>query len=478
MAPEPGSALSFSSPSVGDRIGLASVEAAEGAIRFRMSEAIARKRDGGRLSEMEIEAWVRGVTDDSIPDYQSTALLMAIFLRGMDREETRLLTRAMMRSGDCLDLSTIPGTKVDKHSTGGVGDKVSLYIGPLVAACGVPVPMLSGRSLGFSGGTLDKLEAIPGYRTRLSTAEFVDVVRRVGISIVGQTDALAPADRRLYALRDATATVPAIPLIVASILSKKLAAGPDAVVFDVKVGRGAFMERLEDAEALAKSLVEISEEMGRRAVAWITRMDEPLGRAVGNALEVAETVEYLAGSATRDLDHLGIALGAEMLVLGGKARDLDEGARAVRAARASGRGLATLRDLIAAHGGDPSVVDDPSRLPRARHAEIVVAERDGFIHDVDARRIGLAATRLGAGRERTEDAVSAGAGIVIHRRRGEPVRRGEPLATLHSDDPRRIEEERSGVVAAIAIGDAAPGMPPLLLRRVTRDGSSPAPDMV
>ncbi len=442
-----------------------------------MSETIARKRDGGHLSEEEIEAWVRGVTADEIPDYQSAALLMAVFLRGMNRDETRALTRAMMTSGDCLDLTAIQGVKVDKHSTGGVGDKVSLYLGPLVAACGVPVPMLSGRSLGFSGGTLDKLESIPGFRARLSTAEFIDVVRNVGVAIVGQTDALAPADRRLYALRDATATVPAIPLIVASILSKKLAAGPNAIVFDVKVGRGAFMEAMDDAEALARALVDISEEMGRRAVAWITRMDEPLGRAVGNALEAAETIEYLNGGATDDLDALGVALGAEMLVLGGRARDLSDGADQMREARASGRGLAKLREMIAAQGGDPRVVDEPQRLPNARHVEPVAAERDGIVQDVDARAIGYAATRLGAGRSRKEDTVSAGAGITIHRRRGESVRRGEAMATLHADDASRIGEERAGVVAAFEIGDAVPPSPAVLLRRVTRDGSTAAPPL-
>ena len=440
-------------------------------------DAIACKRDGGRLSPEEIGSWVQGVADGSVPDYQSAALLMAIYIRGMDREETRALTHAMMISGDCLDLSAIPGIKVDKHSTGGVGDKVSLYLGPLVAACGVPVPMLSGRSLGFSGGTLDKLESIPGYRTRLETDEFIEVVKSTGIAIVGQTERLAPADRQLYSLRDATATVSCIPLIVASILSKKLAAGPQALVFDVKTGSGAFMGRLEDAEALARALVELSEEMGRRAVAWVTRMDEPLGRAVGNALEVEETIAYLRGADRPDLHTLALALGGEMLVLGGAARDLAEGVERIRAARATGRGLEVLRAMIAAQGGDARVVDDPSRLPRARHSQAVVAARAGVVETIDARRIGFAATRLGAGRARKEDAVSAGAGVTIERGPGERVAEGEPLATLHADDAALLAAERDEVRAAFAIGSHAPPPRPLLLRRVTRDGAAPAPEI-
>jgi pyrimidine-nucleoside phosphorylase len=444
---------------------------------FRMNEVIARKRDGGTLSSNAIGAWVRGVAEGAIPDYQSAALLMAIYLRGMDREEMRALTHAMMVSGDCLDLSAIPGIKVDKHSTGGVGDKVSLYLGPLVAACGVPVPMLSGRSLGFSGGTLDKLESIPGYRTRLETAEFIEVVKRTGIAIVGQTDRLAPADRHLYALRDATATVSCIPLIVASILSKKLAAGPQALVFDVKTGAGSFMERLEDAEALARALVELSEEMGRRAVAWVTRMDEPLGRAIGNALAVEETIAYLRGEARPDLHALGLALGGEMLVLGGAAQGLAAGVEQIRAARASGRGLETLRAMIAAQGGDARVVDDPARLPRARHAQTVIAPRAGVVQSIDARRIGFAATRLGAGRARKEDAVSAGAGITIARAAGDRVAKDEPLATLHADDPSLLTAEHNEVLAAFTIGLDAPPRRSLLLRRITRDGIAPAPEI-
>ncbi|MFN0150369.1 MAG: thymidine phosphorylase [bacterium] len=440
-----------------------------------MNEVIARKRDGEQLPADTIGAWIRGVTAGDVPDYQSAALLMAIYLRGMSRDEMAALTRAMMVSGECLDLSRINGTKVDKHSTGGVGDKVSLYLGPLIAACGVPVPMLSGRSLGFSGGTLDKLESIPGYRTRLETAEFIDVVRKVGVSIIGQTERLAPADKVLYALRDATATVSCIPLIVASILSKKLAAGPDAVVFDVKVGRGAFMESLDDARALARALVDLSHEMGRRAVAWITSMDEPLGRAVGNALEVEETIAYLGGEAIPDLHVLGLALGGEMLVLGGAARDLSEGIAKIREARASGRGLQALRAMIEAQGGDARVVDDPARLPRARASEVVRAGAEGVVASVDARRIGFCATRLGAGRARKEDAVSAGAGIVIHKRSGEAVRRGDILATLHADTEDAISAEREDVLAAFEVSEQKRTAKPLLLLRVTRDGEEPAP---
>jgi pyrimidine-nucleoside phosphorylase/thymidine phosphorylase len=434
---------------------------------MRAYEVIQAKRDGRAIPAGDLEALVDGFTRGDVPDYQMAAFCMAVFFRGMDDAEVSALTGAMLRSGDVLDLSDVPGPKVDKHSTGGVGDKVSLALAPLAAACGVKVPMISGRGLGHTGGTLDKLEAIPGFRTDLPSDRFRALVREVGACLVGQTDRLAPADRRLYALRDVTATVESIPLIAASIMSKKLAEGIDALVLDVKVGSGAFMKTLDDARALARALAAIGRGMGKRVSALLTDMSQPLGRAVGNALEVAETIELLRGAGPADLRELTLELTGEMLVLGG----LEEARPAARAraarAIADGSGLAKLAEIVEAQGGDARALADPGRLPRAPRTYDVPAPAAGVIAAVDAQALGLAAVALGAGRARVEDRVDPAVGLVVHRRIGDPVARGEPLCTVHEGDrsePRARVTAR--IEAAFRVGRAG-APPPLVLERLT-----------
>ncbi|PAW80449.1 MAG: thymidine phosphorylase [Opitutia bacterium Tous-C8FEB] len=427
---------------------------------------IARKRDGNALTAEEMGAFVRGATDGTWADYQLSALLMAICLRGLDAEETALYTAAMTRSGTVADLSGIPGIKVDKHSTGGVGDKVSLVLAPWVAACGVPVPMISGRGLGHSGGTLDKLEAIPGFRIGLSLEEYRDQVARIGCALIGQTPELAPADRRLYALRDVTATVESIPLICGSILSKKLAAGIDALVLDVKFGRGAFMPDLPAARELATTLVRVGRAAGKQVRALLTRMDAPLGRAVGNALEVAESIAALRGAGPADLMELTRALGVEMLLLGGVAATPAEANARLDATLASGAAAAKFREVITAQGGDSRVVDDPGRLPVARSIEPVLAPRTGFVSAVDARAVAFAALRLGAGRARAEDTVDPAVGVAGLVQVGEAVTAGEPLAWLHANDLTGLPEARALLAGAFTVGEAPVQPPPLVADQI------------
>jgi pyrimidine-nucleoside phosphorylase/thymidine phosphorylase len=440
----------------------------------RAYEVIHAKRDGKPIPAADIAALVDGFTRGEIPDYQMAAFCMAVFFRGMDDAEVGALTEAMLRSGDVLDLSDVPGAKVDKHSTGGVGDKVSLALAPLAAACGVKVPMISGRGLGHTGGTLDKLEAIPGFRVDLPVDRFRALVRDVGACLVGQTARLAPADRKLYALRDVTATVESIPLIASSIMSKKLAEGIDALVLDVKVGSGAFMKRVEDARALARTLAAIGRGMGKRVSALLTAMDQPLGRAVGNALEVAETVELLRGGGPPDLREVTVELTAEMLVLGGAAPDRGAARARVVAAMADGRGLGKLEEIVAAQGGDPAAIRDPARLPRAPRTFDVAASGTGFVAAIDAEAIGLAAVALGAGRARVEDRVDPAVGIVVHKRLGDRVERGEPLCTVHEGDR---SERRDRVAARLAaswrVGPAGPPAAPLVIERL--DGQEEGP---
>ena len=408
-----------------------------------------------------------GFTRGLVPEYQMSAFCMAVFFRGMQPAETRALTESMLRSGDVLDLSDIPGRKIDKHSTGGVGDKVSLALAPLAAACGVKVPMISGRGLGHTGGTLDKLEAIPGFRVDLEVERFRELVATVGACLIGQTARLAPADKKLYALRDVTATVESIPLISASIMSKKLAEGIDGLVLDVKVGRGAFMKSLPEARALAASLAQIGRGMGKEVTALLTAMDEPLGRAVGNALEVKEIVELLRGGGPPDLRTVTIELTAEMLVLGGVAADLLEGREAVSAAIADGRGLAKLGEIVRAQGGDPEAVYDPSRLPRAPRSYEVAAPDSGWVEMIDAEAVGLAAMALGAGRARVEDPVDPAVGIEVLRKVGEPVERGEPLCLVHEgvrSEARPAMTHR--LLGAFRLAERPPAPRPLLLERM------------
>lgn len=435
-------------------------------MRRTTPELLAAKRDGRALSSEEIRGLIEGFVRGEVPDYQMSALAMAVFFRGMTREETVALTLAMRDSGTVVDLSDIPAAKVDKHSTGGVGDKVSICLAPLVAACGVAVPMVSGRGLGHTGGTLDKLEAIPGFSVSLPIARFRELVRDVGTCMIGQTAELAPADKRLYALRDVTATVESIPLIVASILSKKLAEGIDGLVLDVKVGSGAFMKTEAQARELATALVEVARGAGKKCVAWLTRMDRPLGRTVGNALETIEAFEVLHGRGPEDLVEVTLSLGASMLALGGVARDEADARRRLRNAIADGSAAEVARRMVAAQGGDPRAVDDPSVFARAPVTLEVRAARDGFITSIDTHAVGVAGVALGAGRVRAEDPVDPAVGFAFERNTGDRVEAGEVIAWVHAGDEARGEEAVARLGAAISLGDEAPPAAPLLVGRV------------
>jgi len=433
---------------------------------MRAVDVIMAKRDGRSLSRDEIQYFVSGVTDGTLPDYQASALLMAILLRGMTAEETAWLTDAMVHSGERVDLSGIPGVKVDKHSTGGVGDKTSLILAPLAAACGVPVPMMSGRGLGHTGGTLDKLEAIPGFRVNLSLAEMKSALARTGCAMIGQTAQIAPADKKLYALRDVTGTVESIPLISASIMSKKIAEGIDALVLDVKTGRGAFMKTEADSRRLAESLVSIGKASGVRTEAIITAMDSPLGMAVGNALEVVECLDVLKGGGPADLIDISVELAARMLVLGGVAADRADAERRIRHAIASGAGLQRFRQIVETQGGDPRIVDDYARLPHVNDRHVVNATQSGFVTAMDAEKIGRASVTLGAGRDRVEDPVDFAVGIVLRAKPGDEVRQGDALLELHYRDPRRRDAALSLLGSAITIGRERPAAPRLIVGEV------------
>jgi len=424
---------------------------------------IAAKRDGRALADPEIQAIIGGAARGDIPDYQLSALLMAIVWRGMTTRELEAWTIAMIDSGERLRWDRLGAAVVDKHSTGGVGDKISLALAPLAAACGLTVPMIAGRALGHTGGTLDKLEAIPGYRTALSTAEIGRVLARAGFVLAGQTARLVPADRALYALRDATATVESIPLIASSILSKKVAEGARALVMDVKVGSGAFLPEPARARALARTLIALGRRLHLPVRAVLTDMDQPLGAAIGNAAEVREAIDVLRGGGPADVRALTVRLGAEMLALGGVARDRRDGARRIEAAIASGAGLERLRLGVRLQGGDPRVVDDPRRLPRARHARIVRAARRGVVARVDAGLLGRAATLLGAGRLRKEDRIAPGAGILLHAKLGASVARGDALATVEYDDAARERAARPLIERAFAVGARAGGRRALII---------------
>jgi pyrimidine-nucleoside phosphorylase len=417
---------------------------------------IARKRDGHALTREEIAAFVRGATDGSWADYQLSALLMAIFLRGMNPEEAAALTDAMMRSGTVADLTNVKQPKADKHSTGGVGDKISLHLAPMVAACGVAVPMISGRGLGHTGGTLDKLESIPGFKVNLSLAEYRAQVGRIGLALIGQTAELAPADKKLYALRDVTGTVESIPLICASILAKKLAEGIDVLVLDVKFGRGAFMKDKAHAKELALALVGIATAVGKPTRAVLTAMNEPLGRAVGNALEVAESIDCLKGRGPADTMEVTYALGEQMLMLAGVARDAKDAQKQLEHAVASGAALDKFADLIAAQGGDAHVVEDPLRLPQAKLKVPLVATRSGFVREVDAMGVALAALRLGAGRAKAEDPISHAVGVSDLVKVGARVEAGAPLCVIHAGDERALSDAKAALATAIVVDDTAP----------------------
>jgi pyrimidine-nucleoside phosphorylase len=426
-------------------------------------DLIREKRDGQAHSDAGIQFLVRGATDGSIPDYQLAAWLMAVRLRGMTDAETTALTLAMAASGRQLDLSSIPGRKVDKHSTGGVGDKATLVVTPLVAAAGVPVAKLSGRALGHSGGTLDKLESIAGFQVDLSIDRFIDQVRRIGIAIAGQTSDMVPADRALYALRDATATVDSVPLIASSVMSKKLAAGADAILLDVKSGRGAFIATIPEAEALAQALVRIGMNAGRETVAYVTDMEQPLGRAVGNALEVKEAIETLAGRGPAELESLSLRLGAEMLRLAGHP-PVD-----LRRLLTDGSALRKLAELIAAQNGDPRVTEDTSRLPAAPVQQPVKARGAGYVARADALEIALAGKALGAGRDTKSAPIDLAVGVVLEKKIGDRVQAGEVLAVIHARTAEAAQNVTARVAAAFTIASRAHPRA-LLLRRVTKSG--------
>jgi len=435
---------------------------------MRAVDLICRKRDGGALNRSQIDFFVAGVTDGSLPDYQVSALLMAILLRGMAPEETAWLTDAMVRSGVRVDYPDLDGTPVDKHSTGGVGDKTSLVLAPLAVACDAVVPMMSGRGLGHTGGTLDKLESIPGFRTDLSLASLRQAIASIGCALIGQTSEVAPADRKLYALRDVTGTVESIPLISASIMSKKIAEGIAGLVLDVKTGSGAFMKTLDESRALARSLVTIGEASGVRSEALITRMDAPLGTHVGNASEVIECLEVLKGGGPDDTRDLSIVLAARLLIVAGIERDEAAAERRIRGALTSGAGLEVFRRVIDNQGGDPRVIDDYGRLPSAPDEDRILAPTAGFV-SLEPESIGRAAVALGAGRATLEEAIDPGVGVEIVARAGAQVAAGDVVLLVHHRAGRGLAHARRLLQKAVGIGDAPPVQRPLILERITHE---------
>ncbi|MBN1666794.1 MAG: thymidine phosphorylase [Anaerolineales bacterium] len=417
---------------------------------MRAVDIIIKKRDREALTQQEIDFFIQGYAQGDIPDYQAAAWAMAVLLNGMTSEETTALTQAMVASGETLDLSGVVKVAVDKHSTGGVGDKTTLVVAPLVSACGLPVGKMSGRGLGFSGGTLDKLESVPGFRCDLSTSEFLKQLRESGIVVTGQSMALAPADGKLYALRDVTGTVQSLPLIASSVMSKKLASGAHAIVLDVKWGLGAFMATLEEARHLAQLMVEIARLADRKAVALLSDMNQPLGCAVGNALELKEAIETLRGGGPDDFREHCLETAAHMLVLGGVVVDAQSGRELASQALADGSGLELLRVMIAAQGGDVRYIDQPEKLPKAAHIIPVEAGQSGYLSQVHARLIGEASVLLGGGRERKGDTIDHAVGIVVHCNVGDQVEAGQPLFTIHANDTGNLEQVRSMLTSALA----------------------------
>ncbi len=438
-------------------------------------ELIRKKREGGTLTEEELRWLIQEYVSGGVPDYQMSAFLMACYFRGMSEEETLTFTRLMLHSGDIIDLTDIPGTKVDKHSTGGVGDKVSLILAPIVAACGVPVPMISGRGLGHTGGTLDKLESIPGFRTALSIPEYKSVIRSVGAVLIGQTNEIVPADKKMYALRDVTATVECIPLIAGSIMSKKLAEGIDALVLDVKTGRGAFMQSYDRSLELAQTLVRIGTGFGKETVAFITNMDQPLGSTIGNWLEVVESVECLKGSrgksdASSDLMEVTHVLSGAMLMLGKKAGTIAEGVAMSQASIDNGTAFKKLLEIVNAQGGDVSALENLERYPLPKHAIEVKTMEQGYVGVIECLELGLNSITLGAGRARIEDTIDPKAGIVLAKKVGDSVESGAVLATFYTDKSAAIEPARERIRNAFRIQSAPPKQKPLILSYVEKGG--------
>ena len=436
---------------------------------MRMFDVIAKKRDGETLSKEELQFVIDGYVSGQIPDYQMSALLMAIYLRGMTDQETAQLTDIMAHSGDMVDLSAIHGIKVDKHSTGGVGDKTTLVITPIVAACGVKIAKMSGRGLGHTGGTVDKMESVPGTRTSLDRQEFFDQVNRIGISVIGQSGNLAPADKKIYALRDVTATIGCVPLIASSIMSKKLAAGSDCILLDVKTGNGAFMKTLDGSIQLAQAMVAIGAHNGRKVAALITDMDTPLGYNIGNSLEVIESVEVLKGRGPADLTEVCYQLAANMLLLAGKGT-LAECRKMAEEAVASGAAYEKLKQMFAAQGGDVSVLDDPDKFAKAKYSREIRADQSGWLYATNTEMIGNASVLLGAGRIKKEDTIDFAAGIVLHKKAGDRVEKGDLLATFYAEDEGKFASAEEMYRGALTLRDEKPVLPELVMARVTEEG--------
>lgn len=439
-------------------------------------ELIRKKRDGGSLSEDEFRFLISSYVQGQLPDYQMSAFLMACYFQGMSKEETLTFTRLMLNSGQTVDLSDVPGVKVDKHSTGGVGDKVSLILAPIVAACGVPVPMISGRGLGHTGGTLDKLESIPGFRTDLSIAEYKRVIKDVGLVMIGQTKEIAPADKKMYALRDVTATVECIPLIAGSIMSKKLAEGIDALVLDVKTGRGAFMQTYERSLELAETLVSIGNGFGKETVAFITDMNQPLGITVGNWLEVAESVECLRGSrgkddGSSDLMELTYVLSGAMVTLARKAKSFHEGKEKSKDAIASGKAYRKFFELVKTQGGDTSFIENLEKYPLTKYSLEVKSAQRGYVGEIDSLELGLTAISLGAGRQKIDDAIDPKAGIMLKKKVGDAVQPGDPLAQIFTDREEVLEGARTRLTNAFKIVHNVPRRQPIVLTEVDKNGA-------
>ncbi|MFC5541105.1 MAG: pyrimidine-nucleoside phosphorylase [Bacilli bacterium] len=433
---------------------------------MRMVDIIEKKRDGKELSTEEIQFFVKGYTEGTIPDYQAASLLMAIYFQDMTERERTDLTMAMVESGDTIDLSPIQGIKCDKHSTGGVGDKVTICLSPMVAACGVPVAKMSGRGLGHTGGTIDKLESIPGFKVELTSEQFIKQVNDIKMAVVSQSGNLTPADKKIYALRDVTGTVPSIPLIASSIMSKKIASGADAIVLDVKVGEGAFMKTVEEAEELAHAMVKIGNRVGRKTIAILSDMSQPLGYAVGNALEVKEAIDVLKGHGPEDVKELCLTLGSQMVLLSGKAQSIEEARKKLEEVLNNGKALETFKAFVASQGGDPSITEHPDLLPQAKYKVDVPAKEAGYIKKIIANEIGVAAMLLGAGRETKDSEIDLSVGIVLNKKVGDHVEKGESLATIHSNR-EDIEDIKKKIYSNINITNEIIETPSLIKGIIT-----------
>ncbi|MGB6370785.1 MAG: pyrimidine-nucleoside phosphorylase [Atribacterota bacterium] len=435
---------------------------------MRFYDLIIKKRDGQELTQEEINFMIKEYCEDRIPDYQMSAMLMAIYFQGMDINEIKYLTLAMVNSGKIIDLSSIPGIKVDKHSTGGVGDTTTLALAPMVAAADVPLAKMSGRGLGHTGGTIDKLESIEGFKTELSLNKFIDIIKKVGASIISPTSDLAPADKKLYALRDVTGTIDSIPLIVSSIMSKKLAAGADAIVLDVTTGSGAFMQEYKDALKLGKIMVDIGLELGKETVAVVSNMDEPLGFAIGNSLEVKEAIEVLKDKGPEDLRNLCLVLGAHMLKLGGAVKSYEEGKNKLEKILQEGAAFNKFKEMIAAQGGNPEIIDNPELLPLAKHCTKIKADISGYIQKIDSRLIGESAMLLGAGREKKESEIDLSVGIILKKKVGSKVNINEDLAEVYYNDSENLKEANNKLFSSFVIGDKKPKKLPLILATISK----------